>query len=45
MFAKRASAQPKAFVDPDGYRKYVAEREQAFRENLAHQTALAAAAK
>lgn len=45
MLAKRASSKPDAFVDPDGYRKFVAEKERAFRENLARQTALAAAAK
>jgi metallo-beta-lactamase class B len=29
-----------AFIDPDGYKKYVAEREQAFRAELARQRAL-----
>jgi metallo-beta-lactamase class B len=33
---KRGSANP--FVDPEGYKSYVAEREQAFRKELAKQT-------
>jgi len=45
MFAKRAAPGTEAFIDPAGYRKFVAEKEQAFRDNLAKQTALAAAAK
>jgi metallo-beta-lactamase class B len=28
---------PSPFIDPDGYKKYVAEREQAFRDELAKQ--------
>jgi len=36
---KEGSANP--FIDPDGYRKYVAEREQAFRAELAKQKAAA----
>jgi metallo-beta-lactamase class B len=36
-FAQRKDNTPTAFVDPDGYRKYVAEREQAFRTELAKQ--------
>jgi hypothetical protein len=27
-----------AFIDPEGYKKYVADREQAFRAELAKQT-------
>ena len=44
MLAKRGSQKPAAaslLVDPEGYRKYVAEREQAFRVNLAKQEAAA----
>jgi metallo-beta-lactamase class B len=32
---------PNPFVDPDGYRAYVSEREQAFRKELARQQAAA----
>jgi metallo-beta-lactamase class B len=44
MLAKRAQLKPGAanpFVDPEGYAKYVAEREQAFRDELAKQKAAA----
>src|SRR5882757_6322311 len=44
MLAKRAQLKPGAansFVDPEGYTKYVAEREQAFRTELAKQKAAA----
>ncbi len=45
MVEKRARLQPGAanpFVDPEGYTKFVAEREQAFRAELAKQKAAAA---
>jgi metallo-beta-lactamase class B len=32
---KAGAANP--FIDPDGYKRYVAEREQAFRRELAKQ--------
>jgi metallo-beta-lactamase class B len=38
-YAQRKDNTPTAFVDPDGYKKYVAEREQAFRTELAKQRA------
>jgi metallo-beta-lactamase class B len=41
MTAKYARLQPGAanpFIDPDGYRKYVAERERAFRDELKKQS-------
>lgn len=44
MLAKRAQLKPGAanpFVDPEGYAKFVAEREQAFRTELAKQQAAA----
>jgi metallo-beta-lactamase class B len=47
LLAKRARMKPggpNPFVDPEGYRKFVAEREQAFRDELAKQKAAAAAA-
>ncbi len=34
-YARMKAGAPAAFVDPDGYRKYVAEREQAFKAELA----------
>jgi metallo-beta-lactamase class B len=46
MLAKRARMKPDGpnpFVDPEGYRKFVAEREQAFRDELAKQKAAVAA--
>jgi metallo-beta-lactamase class B len=36
---KEGAANP--FIDPDGYKNYVAEREQTFRTELAKQTAAA----
>jgi len=38
-YAKLASGGPNPFIDPDGYRAYVAERESTFRAELAKQTA------
>ena len=38
-YARLKAGAPTAFVDPDGYKKYVAEREQAFRRELAKQRA------
>jgi metallo-beta-lactamase class B len=38
-YAQRKDNTPTAFVDPDGYKKYVAEREQAFRTELSKQRA------
>lgn len=38
-YARMTAGTPAAFVDPDGYRKYVAEREQAFKAELAKQRA------
>lgn len=38
-FARMKTGEANPFVDPAGYRRYVAEREQAFREALAAQTA------
>jgi metallo-beta-lactamase class B len=40
-FAKMKEGGPNPFIDPDGYKSYVAEREQAFRAELAKQTAAA----
>ena len=40
-YAKLKEGVPSPFIDPEGYRKYVAEREQAFREELAKQKASA----
>ena len=37
-FAKMKAGDRNAFVDPDGYKNYVAEREQAFRAELRKQT-------
>ena len=39
-YARFKGGMPTAFIDPDGYRKYVAEREQAFRTELARQRAV-----
>jgi metallo-beta-lactamase class B len=36
-YARLKEGGPGPFIDPDGYRKYVAEREQAFRTELAKQ--------
>jgi metallo-beta-lactamase class B len=38
-YARMKEAGPNPFVDPDGYKTYVAEREQAFRKELAKQKA------
>jgi len=38
-FARMKAGEANPFVDPAGYRRYVAEREQTFREELATQTA------
>ena len=38
-FAQLNNGGPNPFVDPEGYKSYVAEREQAFRSELAKQTA------
>ena len=38
-YARLKEGVPKAFIDPDGYRKYVEEREQAFRAVLLRQRA------
>jgi metallo-beta-lactamase class B len=38
-FARMKPGQPSPFIDPDGYKAYVAERERAFRAELAKQQA------
>jgi metallo-beta-lactamase class B len=38
-YARLQNAGPNPFVDPEGYRKYVAEKEQAFRDELKKQSA------
>jgi metallo-beta-lactamase class B len=38
-FARMKKGEPNPFIDPDGYKNYVAEREQTFRDELAKQTA------
>jgi metallo-beta-lactamase class B len=40
-FAKLKEGGPNPFIDPDGYKSYVAEREQAFRAELAKQKSAA----
>ena len=40
-FARLKEGDPNPFLDPDGYKRYVAEREQAFRTELARQQQLA----
>jgi metallo-beta-lactamase class B len=40
-FARMKEGGPNPFIDPDGYKSYVAEREQAFRAELAKQTSAA----
>jgi len=40
-FARIKAGDPNPFIDPEGYRSYVAEREQAFLAELAKQTAAA----
>src|SRR5687767_14420837 len=42
-YARLQRRAPTPFVDPDGYRQYVAERERAFRRELARQQAARAA--
>ncbi|HMJ63410.1 MAG TPA: hypothetical protein VK493_16690, partial [Bryobacteraceae bacterium] len=37
-FAHLKNGAPNPFIDPDGYRSYVAEREQAFRNELKKQS-------
>jgi metallo-beta-lactamase class B len=39
-YARLQQGAPTPFIDPDGYKEYVAEREQAFRAELARQKAL-----
>ena len=39
-YSRMKEGVPTPFIDPDGYKKYVAEREQAFRAELARQRAL-----
>jgi metallo-beta-lactamase class B len=38
-YARLKEGVPTSFIDPDGYKKYVAQREQVFRANLAKQKA------
>jgi metallo-beta-lactamase class B len=38
-FARRKQGEPNPFIDPEGYKSYVAEREETFRAELAKQTA------
>jgi metallo-beta-lactamase class B len=38
-YARQKDGSPTAFVDPEGYRKYVADKEQAFKTELAKQRA------
>jgi metallo-beta-lactamase class B len=40
-YARLQEGKPNPFVDPNGYKAYVAERERTFREELAKQTAAA----
>jgi metallo-beta-lactamase class B len=37
-FARVKEGAPNPFIDPDGYKSYVAEREQAFRSELKKQS-------
>lgn len=39
-YARRQAGDTRAFVDPEGYKRYVADREDAFRRELARQKAL-----
>jgi metallo-beta-lactamase class B len=39
-YARLQQGVPSAFIDPEGYKKYVAQREQAFRAELARQRAV-----
>jgi metallo-beta-lactamase class B len=38
-YARLKEGEPNPFIDPEGYKSYVAEREQTFRAELAKQTA------
>ena len=38
-YARMKAGEPNPFIDPEGYKNYVAEREQTFRAELAKQTA------
>ena len=40
-FARMKAGGPNPFIDPDGYKSYVAEREQTFRAELEKQAATA----
>lgn len=40
-YARMQAGEANPFIDPEGYKSYVAEREQAFRDELAKQTAAA----
>jgi metallo-beta-lactamase class B len=40
-YARMKEGNPNPFIDPDGYKSYIAEREQTFRAELAKQTAAA----
>jgi metallo-beta-lactamase class B len=40
-YAKLKDGSPNPFVDPEGYKSFVAEKEQAFRLELARQNAAA----
>jgi metallo-beta-lactamase class B len=40
-YARMKEGGPNPFIDPDGYKSYIAEREQTFRDELAKQTAAA----
>jgi metallo-beta-lactamase class B len=41
-YARMKEGGPNPFIDPEGYKSYIDEREQAFRAELAKQTAAAA---
>jgi metallo-beta-lactamase class B len=40
-YARMKAGEANPFIDPDGYKSYIAEREQKFRDELARQTAAA----
>jgi metallo-beta-lactamase class B len=40
-FARMKDGGPNPFIDPEGYKSYIAEREQTFLAELAKQTAAA----
>lgn len=44
-YARRKTGEVNPFIDPEGYKSYITEREQAFRDELAKQTAAANAAQ